>query len=229
MKSSQPRYPMNQPPQHARPVVKAVTEEELMELQMLLDTVPQPLDPLDTSMLDGFLCGVLLQPKRIAADAWLPFVTDSEGRPLPSGFDASRLHVLASQRHRELDDAIARRQWFDPWVFELEEDAPPSEAVYGWVAGFSTALEAFPALMRMPEQQLVEPLAILYAHLDPDDLEDADELLAEIETLEPPVDLEEAVEGLVRSTLLLADVSRPAASRPVPRSFKPSQRGRQRR
>ncbi|HET9645640.1 MAG TPA: YecA family protein, partial [Burkholderiaceae bacterium] len=56
---------------------------------------------------------------------------------------------------------------------------------------------------------LIEPLATLYMHLDPEDLEDADELLAEIETLEPPQDLAEAVEGLVSSTLLLADVSRP--------------------
>jgi len=31
----------------------------------------------------------------------------------------------------------------------------------------------------------------------------------EIESLEPPVDLSEAVEGLVRATLLLADLSRP--------------------
>ena len=51
--------------------------------------------------------------------------------------------------------------------------------------------------------------------IDPDDLEDADELLEEIESLEPAVDLTEAVEGLVRATLLLADVSRPV---PAPRS-----------
>mgnify|MGYP000252269857 CR=1 FL=1 len=39
---------------------------------------------------------------------------------------------------------------------------------------------------------------------------DADDLLEEIESLEPPADLTEAVEELVRATLLLADVSRPA-------------------
>jgi hypothetical protein len=50
-----------------------------------------------------------------------------------------------------------------------------------------------------------------YRHLDPDDLEDADDLLAEIETLAPPETLAEAVEDLVRSVLLMADVSRPVA------------------
>ena len=58
-------------------------------------------------------------------------------------------------------------------------------------------------------EQLTEPLALLYRHLDPDDLEDADELLEEIESIEPPETLDEAVEDLVRAILLLADVGRP--------------------
>ena len=43
----------------------------------------------------------------------------------------------------------------------------------------------------------------------PDDLEEADALLAEIEMLEPPSNLTDAVESLVRATLLLADLTRP--------------------
>jgi len=54
---------------------------------------------------------------------------------------------------------------------------------------------------------------LLYRHLDPGDLEDADTLLAEIEALEPPADLASAVEELVRATLLLADVAGIVASR----------------
>jgi uncharacterized protein len=85
-----------------------------------------------------------------------------------------------------------------------------------WVAGFATACAHFPALMALDDPALLEPLAVLYMHLDPEDLEDADALIAEIETLEPPQDLPEAVEGLVRSTLLLADVSRPQKKKPGP-------------
>ena len=58
---------------------------------------------------------------------------------------------------------------------------------------------------------LTPPLALIFRHLDPDDLEDADDLLVEIDSLEPPTDLADAVEGLVRATLLLADVGRPVA------------------
>ena len=81
-----------------------------------------------------------------------------------------------------------------------------------WVAGFATAVDAFTALMDQHDDALLEPLATLYRHLDPDDLEDAEALLAEIETLALPETLAEAVEDLVRSVLLMADVSRPVAS-----------------
>jgi uncharacterized protein len=220
--------PPMHPPSHRRPPARThapttpLTESEIDELQARLDAVPAPLDPLDASMVDGFLCGVLVQPVRVPAQRWLPLLTDVDGHPLPANFDARRLHELAQRRHAELNDAITRRQWFDPWVFELDdgsdEDDASIEAVLPWVAGFATAMEAFPELMNGDAQALTEPLALLYRHLDPEDLEDADDLLEEIESLEPPADLSEAVEGLVRATLLLADVGRPLQMQPAPRA-----------
>ena len=218
------------PRHHASPAAPPLDERDIDRLQALLDAVPAPLEPLDVSMLDGYLCGVLLQPQAVPRERWLPHVSDADGRALPVGFDAQALSVLVRRRHAELALAIERRQWFDPWVFELEANpatgAPDardrdaaevatSEAVYPWVAGFDAAMELFPGLMRLPAPALLEPLALLYRHLDPDDLEDADELLATIESLEPPADLAQAVEELVRATLLLVDVSRPQAG-PVP-------------
>jgi uncharacterized protein len=84
--------------------------------------------------------------------------------------------------------------------------------VLPWVAGFATAMAFFPALMRIDDPALLEPLAVLYLHLDPEDLEDADELLEIIESLAPPTDLPEAVEDIVRSVLRIADVSLPAVA-----------------
>jgi uncharacterized protein len=54
-------------------------------------------------------------------------------------------------------------------------------------------------------------LALIYVHFDPVDLEDADDVLAAIDELEPASDLAEAVEDLVTATLRLADISRPRA------------------
>jgi uncharacterized protein len=189
-----------------------LSEREIDELQRLLDAVPAPLEPLDVSSLDGFLCGVLVQPERIARERWLARIVDHDGRPLPHGYESAALHALALRRHAELDAAIGGRRWFDPWVFELDgggSGSDAAEAVYPWVAGIAAAFELFPGVMELPAASTLQPLALLYRHLDADDLEDADSLLAEIEMLEPPSDLTEAVEGLVRATLLLADLTRP--------------------
>ena len=229
-------HPPDKLPRAAHPQPATLTDAERDELQTLLDRVPAPLEPLDVSMLDGFLCGVLVQPRQVPASRWLPHLTDADGRALPRGFDAARLHALAQRRCAELNDAIMRREWFDPWVFELSNDnhdaaddegAEPSalEAVYPWVAGFATAMELFPQLMQGESPALTEPLALLYRHLDADDLEDADDLLEEIDSLEPPANLSEAVEGLVRATLLLADIGRPVAAAGAGSAAKPARRG----
>lgn len=195
------------------PPAAPFSDREIDALQALLDAVPAPLEPLDVVSLDGYLCGVLVQPERVLPARWLAYVSDGDGRPLPAGFDPAPLHALVRRRHAELDAAIARRQWFDPWVFEsgdaAEQDDAIREAVLPWVAGIAAAFELFPGVMRLPPEETLEPLALLYRHLDAEDLDDADELLAEIETLEPVADMAEAVEGLVRATLLLADAAQP--------------------
>jgi uncharacterized protein len=206
--------------------MRGLDDRELATLERLLDAVPAPMEPLDSSMLDGYLCGVLLQPKAVPAAQWLRHVHDVDGREAPRGLDLEPLHRLVTRRHAELAHAIEKRQWFDPWVYELDEDATPSDTVMPWVAGFATAMELFPGLMQLGSPAMLEPLATIYMHLDPDDLEDAAELLAEIETLEPPLDLAEAVEGLVRSTLQLADISRPQRA---PAHHAPRKTGRPRR
>ncbi len=232
-----------------------LNDAERDELQQLLDSVPTPLEPLDVSMLDGFLCGVLVQPEAPAPAIWLPHVTDADARPLPKGFAVDRLHRLVLRRHAELDGAIQQRRWFDPWVFEMapadaaarkmapaddeagidegDEGATSArDAVYPWVAGFVLAMEVCPGLLARNADLLNEPLALLYRHLDSDDLEDAQALLDIIAALPVSDDLSDNVEDLVRATLLLADVGRPlpssAAQRPAPRP-RPVVRGRPRR
>ena len=194
-----------------------LSDREIDALQILLDAVPAPLEPLDVASLDGYLCGVLVQPQRVAQARWLAHVCDADGRPLPRGYDPAPLHALVRRRYVELDSAIARRRWFDPWVFESSEAGASDvgavrDAVFPWVAGIAAAFELFPGVMQLPPEATLEPLALLYRHLGADDLQDADDLLAEIETLEPVAELAEAVEGLVRATLLLADLTRPASS-----------------
>lgn len=201
-------------------------ETDLAALEHLLDAVPAPLEPLDLMMLDGFLAGVLLQPKLVPDSDWLPHVTDLDGRPLPANYPLGELRPLLLRRHSELNRAIHRRVWIDPWIFELDDEADPLETVMPWVAGFATAMDLFPGVMNQPGAEALEPLALLYRAFDPDDLEDADELLEVIEELEPPQDLEEAVEDLVTALFRLADVTRPRSPVKPAASGRPGPGGR---
>ncbi|MBQ0928856.1 YecA/YgfB family protein [Ideonella alba] len=186
-----------------------LTDADMAELERRLDELPATLEPLDLGMSDGYLVGVLLQPQPVAEADWLRYVFDTDGRPVPPGVATEPIAALLRRRHAELNRAIHHRQWFDPWVFELDDEADPLETVLPWVAGFATALTHFPALTRIDSPELLEPLAVLYRSFDPEDLEDADDLLALVDELEPPADLADAVEALVSSSLLIADVSRP--------------------
>ena len=193
-----------------------LTDHDREQLESLLDALPAPLSPPDISALDGFLVGVLLQPQAVAEADWLRWTHDFDnGQPAPQGTDLRPLQTLVRRRHAELGRAIAARRWFDPWVFELEpahgdDEASPSDVVLPWIAGFAAALEHFPALLDGAEAEAREPLATLYAHFDPADLEDVGDLADVIATIEPPDTADEAVEDLVRCTLLLADAMQPA-------------------
>ena len=191
-----------------------LTDADIDRLDELLSSIHEPLQPMDASAVDGYLCGVLLQPVTILWADVLPALFDADARSgVPPGVPAAvvdEVSTLAQRRHAELAAAIAGRRWFDPWIFEPDDDDDtPSAAQLLWVSGFSIALERWPQLLKLSNPALQEPLAVLFASVHPDDLEDADDLLPLIETLEPPSTLEEAAEDLVRSVLLLADVSRP--------------------
>ena len=195
----------------------ALTDADLDTLQDLLAAVPPPLEALDVMALDGYLCGLILQPRSVPAADWRRHALDIEGRPLPAGYDPAPLLALIERRHAELQRAIDARDWFDPWIYPDDDEPSPSATVLPWVAGFAAALDLFPDLLALDAPDLVEPLALIYLHFDPEDLEDADALAAVIETIEPPADLAEAVQDLVRAVMLIADVTRPRRAVPPPR------------
>lgn len=59
------------PPPTAKNVVHDLTDAEFAELDELLERTPAPLEPLDAVMLDGYLCGISVQPVLLDPAAWL--------------------------------------------------------------------------------------------------------------------------------------------------------------
>lgn len=232
----------------AAALARPLSPDEIDALDALLAAIPAPLQPLDASALDGFLCGVLVQPEPVPERRWWPHVLDVDGRPAPAAPTAAPLHALVVRRHAELAGYIARRDWFDPWVFaagdadrdaaagtdmsadadiDADENADAggsadadenADAAAPWAGGFALALETFPELLAQDDEATTEALALIYRHLDTGHLEEAEALLEAIAALEPVQTLDAVVQDLVRATMLLADAAGLPAQRPVGRN-----------
>ncbi|NML13879.1 YecA/YgfB family protein [Azohydromonas caseinilytica] len=107
-----------------------LTDQELAELDELLAATPEPLQPLDIVMLDGYLCGVLVQPELLDEAQWLPPIFDIEQRPLPDDVDAEwlqRCSALIRRRYEALNRALAEDGAFDPVILDPESEPEDGE------------------------------------------------------------------------------------------------------
>jgi uncharacterized protein len=212
-----------------------LTDAEINELDAALAQIPEQFDALDAVMLDGYLCGVLLQPDLVLPSQWLPFVFDGQGREgaMPGTLEqAQRLIELIMRRYNELAACIAAREPFDPIVYPYEDEktgAPITGkdgllALAPWAAGFSNALAAFPALDEVllsdPDASDIALGILRHVPLDPDDdSPQAQEIKREKAALDrdaPLASLEEGIEEIVGCVLELADIARP--NKPVERA-----------
>ena len=196
-----------------------LTDAELDELDTLLQATPAPLEPLDMLMLDGYLAGVLVQPRVVAMDEWLPPVFDLEGRALPTDVDAAwlaRCRTLIERRALGLNAAISEDGWFDPLVVDTDRAPPASEydpvqspisrALLPWAAGFHWAQACLPELGDLPDDAIGSALARIYRHLPAETDEDRG-VVALLDREHPLATLDEAVEDLVLATVDLWDLT----------------------
>lgn len=215
------------------PSSRDLSDAEFAELDELLATTPDPLEALDASMLDGYLCGVLVQPRLIEIDEWLPNIFDYDGGVLPDDVDPvwlARIRELVERRHTALNRAMVEDGWFDPVVLDLDENATPeapspdddaeqaqaratfaemspiSRTLMPWVAGFQHACLCFPELADMPDDAVMAALARLYRHL-PAETPQEKEIVATLDREHPLKDLDDAIEELVVTVADLCDLT----------------------
>ena len=195
-----------------------LSDAEFAELDDLLAQIPEPLEPLDAVMLDGFLCGVIVQPALVGVDEWLPFVFDAGGHRWGEAEPAAeqrRARALILRRHAALNRAIAEFGGFDPFVLEplgtdpsatatteldtaapIEPVDPIGAALLPWVAGFEQALQLLPGLGEMSEPAVTMTLARLFRFL-PENAEEAGTIAALVARERPLASLDEAIAEVV--------------------------------
>jgi len=196
-----------------------LTDTELDQLDTLLAATPEPLQPLDALMLDGYLIGVLVQPRVVPVEQWLAPVFDLQGRALGSDADAAwlaRSRSLIERRHLALNAAISEDGWFDPLVVDTDRAPPVSEyepvqspvsrALLPWAAGFHWAQECWPDLGDAEDDAIASALARIYRHL-PAETDEEREIVALLDREHPLASLDDGIEDLVLAAVDLWDLT----------------------
>jgi uncharacterized protein len=200
-------------------LARDLTDSELDELARLLEATPAPLRPLDVLMLDGYLAGVLVQPRLIGIEESLPPIFDVERRALPDTADPvwrASVSALIGRRRDALNAGISEDGFFDPVIVDVDQLPPASEyeavqspvsrALLPWAAGFQWAQDCFTELEHTANPAIAAALSRIYRHLPPQD-EDDKALLATLERDHPLTDLDVGIEDLVNATVELWDLT----------------------
>ena len=208
---------------------RPLSDREIDELDQALTALPADRESLDVAMLEGYLVGVLLQPRDAMPSDWLPPIFAAPaGEPMIPGDEAhvQRVVDLVTRRYNSLAAHIEAREPFDPIVYDVEaEDGTPTSpqqelaALWSWAAGFLAAMQAFPAVFKQADddEDLSETLVHILRHLpvDPDDdgaeAEAMREERAHIDREHPLDDLDVAIVTVVDAVMDIADITRPHA------------------
>ena len=198
-----------------------LTDAEFDELDTLLQTTPEPREPLDVLMLEGYLVGVLVQPRVVPAEEWLPWILDIEGRSLAAYVDAdaawlARSRTLIERRLQSLNAAISEDGWFDPLIVDTDRAPPASEyepvqspvsrALLPWAAGFHWAQEQLCEPGDHDDDAIASALARIYRHL-PAEADDDREIVSVLDREHPLATLEDGIEDLVLAAVDLWDLT----------------------
>ena len=215
-----PTAPPSRPPPGGS--VQDLGDAEFSELDALLAQVPEPLEPLDVVMLDGFLAAIVVQPELIDAERWLPYVFDAGGHRWGEAElspEQARARELIARRQAAINRSLAEYGSFDPLILEPDEEAVAeagvepgldvtTRAILPWVAGFEFAASIFAGLDDVGDDAVATALARLYRFLPADGEEDqaAVALVAKERLLDS---LDDAIEEVVACVAVLYDLTEP--------------------
>ena len=128
---------------------RQMTDEEFEALEEILTSEVVPEDCMDLEMLDGYLAGVLLSPRPIAPERWMPGVWSAHGDELGfgSGSGMQRAIRLVKAYYNEmlaslgLDDED--EACWEPFCFATAE-GDTVKLGEAWMDGFGQGLELWP-------------------------------------------------------------------------------------
>jgi uncharacterized protein len=139
---------------------RALSDEELDELDAFLMSDSLSDEAMDLSNLDGFFAAVALNPELILPSQWLPWVWDMESGEQTPAFEnveqAETISALLLRHYNSVQDMIGEGR-FAPLMYSLQqEDGSEFYDAEGWSMGFMLGVSLFqdiwlPVLDEHPE------------------------------------------------------------------------------
>ncbi|MDR2031930.1 MAG: UPF0149 family protein [Azoarcus sp.] len=124
-----------------------LSEEDSEALEEILVSGAVPEGCMDLEMLDGFLAGVLISPRPVTSEHWLPPVWSAYGdEDFGAGGEVRDAIRLVLAYYNELATTIGREdedRW-EPFCFAAEEGDDALEVGDGWFDGFTEGLDLWP-------------------------------------------------------------------------------------
>ena len=126
-----------------------MTEEDFEALEEILTSDVVPEDCMDLEMLDGYLAGVLISPRAIPPERWLPGVWSAHGdeADFGSGSALQRAIRLVKAYHNELLSTLGLddedEACWEPFCFAVAE-GDGLKLGEAWIDGFAQGLDLWP-------------------------------------------------------------------------------------
>jgi uncharacterized protein len=125
-----------------------LSDEEMDALEAILVSDAVPEDCMDLEMLDGFLAAVLLSPRLIERERWLPEVWSAYGEMnFGAGNAMQRAMRLVLAYYNEIATTLGCEDAYDRWepfCFAAEAGSDKLGIGDGWIDGFTQGLDLWP-------------------------------------------------------------------------------------
>jgi uncharacterized protein len=159
-----------------------MSDEDFEALEEILTSDVVPEDCMDLEMLDGFLAGVLVCPRVIPAERWLPAVWSAHGEDAAfgGGSGLQRAIRLVMAYYNEMASTLGldedEEECWEPFCFAIAE-GDTLKLGEEWIDGFAQGLDLWPEDWEegLPEEALEAVRDTLDEVLSPWAGENADE------------------------------------------------------
>ena len=187
-----------------------LNEQEFVELEELLASIPETHNPMEADEADGFLTGLLLNPKEVPPDSWMPFILDAGGKAVTelSPEDLYRLQSLLYRRYLDLNDQLKARSPVDPIILEEAEEDDPSGELGPFASGFLASMQLFPGLSSIEDKAVSGAVLGILRHLPASAQGDLAGMIAKANETSPLKSPQDAFEDMTACIAEIAEVTR---------------------